>query len=141
MVTLGLMSSPTYLDALRTLLETHAKPVEFMPPTRWCNPEVPEVSAYNDWLDYPAFMHAGDPAQVSHGEGCGWIVESGAQVTEDTYTEWGGTFGEDTHTVGINVTPARCHCGQYTNMTLRYEKSLSQTLRDLLGVSAPLLTL
>jgi hypothetical protein len=134
------MTTPAYADDLRALLETHAKPVEFLPKQRWRNPEVPEVSTYNEWFDYEATLHA-SPTTVMHGGGCGWVIEPGAEVTEDTYTEWGGTFGQDNHVLGINVTPARCRCGRYTDMTLRYEKSLSQTLRLLLGVNPPLLTL
>ena len=54
---------------------------------------------------------------------------------------YGGTFGENTHIIGINVATAHCRCGRYKDMTLRYEKSLSETLRLLLGANPPLLTL
>lgn len=138
------MSAPAYADALRALLETHAKPVEFMPKERWRDPEVPEVSPYNEWWDYEATLHTSPatavPAHMS-GEGCGWIIDPGAEVTEETYTDWGGTFGEDTHVIGINVTSARCRCGRYTDRTLRYEEPLSKTLTLLLGKNPTLITL
>ena len=135
------MTTPAYADALRTLLETHAKPVQFTDKARWRNPNIPEISAYNDWVAYEAYMHAVHPAQEQFGGGCGWVIEPGAEVTEEEYTEWGGTFGENTHTIGINVSPARCRCGRYANMTLRYEKGLGAALRDLFGVPMPLTTL
>lgn len=136
------MQSPdAYKDALRDLLQTKGKPVAFLPPERWRNPEVPEISPYNDWDDYEATVHASTPAETHGGEGCWWVIAPGAEVTEETYTDWGGTFGTDNHVVGINVTPASCACGKHANVTLRYEKPLSVTLLELLGQPVSLLTL
>lgn len=134
------MTTPAYADALRTLMETHGKPVAFAPKARWTNPDVPEIRWDGEWLDYEAHMHASNPAQERFGGGCGWVIEPGAQVTEEEYTEWGGTFGTDNHTIGINVSPVNCRCGRYRNVTLRYEKPLSVALRDLFGVTMPLVT-
>lgn len=131
----------SYREALRDLLQTKGQPVKFLPDDKWHrNAVTPVVSMYN-WLDDDAHAHASVPAEVYGGEGCWWNVAPGAEVTEETYTEWGGTFGTDDHIIGINVSPVSCACGKYTNMTLRYEKSLSQTLRDLLGEPVSLLTL
>lgn len=136
-----MLNPAAYKDALRGLLQSKGKPVQFTDPARWRKPDVPETSAYGDWFDYEATIHASTPADNYGGEGCWWEIAPGAEVTEETYTEWGGTFGTDDHTIGINVTPVSCACGKYTNMTLRYEKPLSVTLLELLGEPVSLITL
>lgn len=90
-------------------------------------------SYYNGYEDGEAHLHT-DP----DWGGCGWIVPEGVVMTETSYVEWGGTFGTDSHEIGIdlNSTPTaniRCTCGQYENMSLRFEGTFGEVLLGALG--------
>lgn len=86
----------------------------------------PQVSPYN-WMDIAADRH------VSEGE-CTWTIDEGARLREETYSVFEGTFVDNRDEIGVNVFPARCTCGTYTDMTLRYLGSLGDVLRFVLGV-------
>lgn len=86
----------------------------------------PTVSTYN-WMDIDAREH------VANGD-CTWTIEEGARLREETYSVFEGTLTDNRDEIGVNVFPARCTCGNYTDMTLRYLGSLGDVLRFVLGV-------
>ena len=123
--------SEEYKAALRDLMRRKGRPIR-----RRSEPQWPEfhVSTYG-WLDYAALVHAGY-------EGCGWLVEPGAVLVEQAYSQFTDTDHDNESEVGINVGPVRCTCGKYTDVTLRYVGSLGEILRDLLGPkTTPTITL
>jgi hypothetical protein len=84
------------------------------------------VSVYG-WCDYDAQRHIYD-------DKCAWIVPKGAQLEERTYSQFVGTFTDNAEEIGINVSPAHCACGRYTNRTLRHDGSLQDILAGILKI-------
>lgn len=116
----------TLKQMLRKMVQEKGQPIEFS--ERW-NGE-PEVSSYG-WMDYDAFHHIRGFGEDE--KGCSWIIEEEATVTEVTYSLFDGTDCDNINEVGINVAPARCACGKYRDMHLRYADSLGSILRYLLS--------
>jgi hypothetical protein len=110
-----------YREALRELVATSGCPVLFIDKDHPF--EFARVSTYG-WKDYDAMEHI-------RFDKCSWIVESGATVIEETYSEFLDTDVPNKNSVGINVELARCACGRYTNVTLRVECSLREALQGI----------
>jgi hypothetical protein len=119
-----------YKAKLRKFMEDKGAKVEINEDAEY---EWDEVSPYG-WSDYDAVDHT-RPAQGRWpGDGCHWVVPEGATLTERTYSMFDGTFTDNKDEVGINVHPAHCACGKYTDVTLRYVGSLGDVIRELTGV-------
>lgn len=118
---------------LRKFMEDKGEPVRFEP-KRYEWQEDDEVSTYG-WHDYEATLHCRpvDP-KYSDTDGCHWIVPEGAVAYERGYSQFTDTFHDNEDEVGINVRPAHCACGKYTDVTLRYVGSLAEVIRELTGV-------
>lgn len=111
---------------LRKMVQENGQPVEFQ--ERW-NGEL-EVSSFG-WVHYDAYHHIKGFGEDESG--CLWIIEDEATWTEVTYSLFDGTDCENINEVGINVGPARCACGKYRDVQLRYADSLGSILRYLLS--------
>lgn len=111
--------SDDYKAALRMFLAEKGQPVQFV--EGWGGE--PEVSTYG-WVDYDKMMHA---------RVCGWVIPEGAILTEQTYSQFGDTNAGNHDEVGLNVTGASCKCGEYTDVTLRYQGSFEEVLWSILG--------
>jgi hypothetical protein len=126
-----------YKAKLRDFMEREGRKVEFNERERERHPEWPEfhVSTYG-WTDYEAERHIHAPAwrETVHGDGCKWVVPEGAELVEQTYSQFTDTFSDNEQEVGINVSGCHCACGKYTDVTLRYVGTLSQVLHSLLGL-------
>lgn len=79
------------------------------------------------WCDWTAQQH-------TYTDACTWVILPGAQMEEQTYYQFEGTFVDGSYAIGINVTPAHCTCGKYTDVTLRYEGSLQDILAGILKI-------
>jgi hypothetical protein len=88
-----------------------------------------EVSAYG-WMDTDVFHHI---RGMGEERGCSWVIEDEAVLTEESYFVAGDTDTDGTYEAGINIHPARCACGKYRDMHLRYADSLGNILRYLLS--------
>lgn len=89
-----------------------------------------DVSTYG-WQDYDAYKHV---YKGSGGDDCSWVVPEGAVMRERSYTEWGGTFGESTTEVGVNVYGCSCRCGKYSDVILRWDGSVTDMLHSILDL-------
>jgi len=84
-----------------------------------------EANVYG-WVDYEAQDHI--------REGCRWIVPEGAVMYERTYSQFQDTFTENSEDHGVNVRGARCACGKYTDVILRWDGSVTDMLHTILGL-------
>lgn len=127
-----------YKAKLRDFMERKGRKVEFNERERKLHPDWPEyhVSTYG-WSDYEAdlHIHAREWRATSHGDDCKWIVPEGAELVEQTYSQFDGTDADNLQEVGINVSPCHCACGKYSDVTLRFAGSLTEVLHDLLGIT------
>lgn len=122
--------SDEYRARVRDFMARHGNPVQFRP--RQYDWEADdEVSTYG-WHDLEAMDHAG--GTVRRRGTCHWVVPEGARLSERSYTMFAGTFVDADHEMGVNVTGARCACGRYPNVTLRWVGSVAEMLHDLLGL-------
>lgn len=80
------------------------------------------------WEDQNAYMHI-----KGHGwkngakftaEPCHWVVPHNAEVLENTYYAFDGTFNDSSATAVLDVPQVTCACGQYTR-TIRYDGSIA----------------
>lgn len=110
-----------YRRALRKMVSLKGVPVQLTDPDN----DVPElrVSTYG-WQDFEAWAHA-------RQDKCAWVIPDNAEIAELTYSEFTDTDVPNTHTVGVNITPAACSCGRYTGVTLRVDTSLREALDDM----------
>lgn len=138
-----------YKAALRELVARKGKPVEFYEPRSTYEDPEECVSPYG-WVWHEADEHTlqmSDETRTKYRHnvedypGCEWVIDEGAVLKERTYSEFAGTEASNNEVVGINVTPARCKCGKYTGVTLRYTASLAETLRELFGHDDKIITL
>lgn len=90
----------------------------------------PTVSSWG-WMHYEAFHHIEGIGE--DGNGCSWIIEDDARLIEETYTQVNDSECEGLDEVGINLSPARCACGKYRDMHLRYAESLGEVISYLLN--------
>lgn len=123
-----------YKEKMRDFLARKGKPVLFEERTGW--DDEPKVSTYG-WTDHNADVHCQPVVTTktyTYGEGCHWVVPEGAVLTEHTYSQFTDTFSPNNDEVGVNVTPAHCACGKFTDMTLRYAGSLGEVIREIVGV-------
>lgn len=112
---------------LRKLVQEQGQPIRFDEEDWEGNPT---VSSFG-WIDYDAYHHIkgfGDDE-----DGCSWIIEDEAMLTEVTYSLYDGSDCDNRDEVGVNVGPARCGCGKYRDVQLRYADSLGSVLRYLLS--------
>lgn len=137
-----------YKKALRELVARKGKPVEFQEP-RYEWEDEDGVSSYG-WQNIEALEHVmqiTDEQRKRYGysvedyPACEWVVDEGAELKERTYSMFDGTGCGNQDEVGINVTPARCKCGKYQGVTLRYTASLADTLHELFGNDDKIITL
>lgn len=84
-----------------------------------------EANVYG-WTDYQAQEHI--------RSGCRWIVPEGALMYERTYSQFQDTFTENSEDHGVNVRGARCACGEYTDVILRWDGSVTDMLHTILGL-------
>lgn len=115
-------------QALIAHIEAHGVPATIDREAEW--PE-DEVSEYG-WADYDRLVHASDPTKVHNGEGCRWVVPTGAQVIQRTYTLFDGP-GREKVEAGFNTFSASCACGKYTDVSLRVAAPLGDVLLTLLA--------
>lgn len=110
-----------YKRRVREFMQERGAPVDFRDQygTRTAN-------VYG-WHDYDAMRHILE-------DKCAWIVPEGAQLEEQTYSQFVGTFTDNAEEIGMNVFPAHCACNRYTNITLRHDGSLQETLAGILGI-------
>lgn len=108
---------------IRHLVQEQGTPVAFKDEGHSSRPTVSEYC----WRDIDATEH------VREGD-CTWTIEESAQLHEEIYSVFEGTFVDNRDEIGVNAAPARCTCGAYTEMTLRYLGSLGDVLRFILGV-------
>lgn len=122
-----------YKEKLRELLRTKGSKVETSNHYAWGEPDDDvNVSAYG-WVDYDAEYHiVGEHAR--YGGPCEWVVPEGAVAYEQTYSEFQDTFTENVQTVGINVKGCHCKCGKYTDVYLRWEGSIAEAVKIVMGV-------
>lgn len=79
-------------------------------------------SYYNGWEDWDMSFHKND-------EDCPVTFDVEVPtVHEESYVEWGGTFGTDTTEMCIDAGPVSCACGKITNRTVRMEGSYSSVI-------------
>jgi hypothetical protein len=116
---------------MRHFMAANGTPVEINKEERAKRPDFPEswIGQFS-WQDFNATRH------IESSE-CRWEVPKGAVLHEVTYTTFGDTYNDDI-TVGINAnsTPEadiHCTCGQYTDMTLRWNGTMKDALWSLLG--------
>lgn len=151
-----------FKEALRSLLAAKGKPVKFDGVEVWSSEEgfIDSVgSIYSDkdmaeakqiaaeghaaghnvewrvstygWVDADALFHALSTDHAG-GKGCSWIVPEGVTLTEESYSQFEGTDADNSYKTGVNVSGAECACGQYRDVTLRYEAgTLGEILKDL----------
>lgn len=124
-----------YREKLRDFMSRRGRKIEWDERNQELYPEWPEghVCKYG-WTDYEAQWHIVG-GMDRKGPECQWVVPEGAELVEQTYSQFAGTFTENNQEVGINVGPCHCACGKYTDVTLRYKGSLTEVLHDLLGLS------
>lgn len=116
---------------LRKFMEDEGEPVLFVPKHyEW--QEDDQVSTYG-WHDWDAVWHCKPGRSHPESAGCHWIVPEGAVAYEREYSQFTDTFHDNEDEVGINVRPAHCACGKYTDVTLRYVGSLAEVIRELTG--------
>jgi hypothetical protein len=110
----------SYREKIREYLQEHGCPMEFDSSRPYS-----QVSPYG-YTDFEAWHHA---------DSCGgWVIPPGSTVEEVTYSMFTNTFSPNEQEVGLNVTPARCACGEYTNTTLRWKGSMTELLHAILGI-------
>lgn len=140
-----------YKAELRHLVEKKGVPVEI---NRDAEYDFDEVSTYG-WVDHEARDHATAHYPGENGcaryddtlypctrhDACEWIIPTGAELKERTYSQFADTDSSNVNEVGINVYPAHCACGKYKDVTLRYTASLAETLRELFGKDEKVMTL
>jgi hypothetical protein len=97
-------------------------------PWRWA-----AVSVYG-WQDWDASEHM--RPYDKDVEPCRWIIAPGAEVHEVTYSQFADTFTGNEDEVGLNVYPASCACGKYTDVMLRWTGSLTTLMSAVFGVPA-----
>lgn len=115
----------THLKQLiRTLVEERGAPVRFTGTDWQGNPE----PSYYGWEDHEAQRHV----HPYEEPGCAWVIADQAVLIEKTYGVFDGTDHSGLDEVGINISPVRCACGKYDDMTLRYAASLGEVLKYVL---------
>lgn len=109
-----------YHAAVRQMVARKGVPVAFTYPDH----PIPEmrVSTYG-WQHFDAWDHA-------RRDKCAWKIPDDAKIEEQSYSEFLDTDVSNAHTMGINVTPAACSCGRYTDITLRVSTSLGEALAE-----------
>lgn len=121
-------------DGMRQFLADKGKKVRFED-SRGLGPE---VSIYG-WNDYDASCHlAGrewdDKTDKRRNDPpCHWVIPEGTTVTEETYSQFRGTFTGNDDEVGIYASGVSCACGKYKNVTIRVTSSLGEAIQALLG--------
>lgn len=116
----------SFQQLLRKMVRERGQPVAFTEEDFEGNPTVSALG----WIDFDAHHHI----KAFGGEtGCSWVIDEHALLTEETYFMAGDTDSDGTHEAGINIHPARCACGKYRDMHLRYADSLGSILRYLLS--------
>jgi hypothetical protein len=118
-----------YKAKLREFMESKGRPVEFEPLRSY--ETTPRPSIYG-WSDYTAGNHI-HPWEKDK-QGCSWVVPEGAELVEETYSQFQDTDADNLQEVGINVSPCHCACGEYTDVTLRFTGSLTEVLHSILGL-------
>ena len=123
-----------YREKLREMLRTKGVKVETSNNYDWVEPDDDlNVSPYG-WADYSAQYHILGKQSARHGGPCEWIVPEGAVAYERTYSEFQDTFSDNAQTVGINVKGCHCRCGKYQDVYLRWEGSIADAVRIIMGV-------
>lgn len=122
-----------YKARVRHLIERKGRPVEINPNPRFVGDD---VSTYG-WVDYKAEYHTRKhdkycQANCTDHADCEWIIPMGALLQEKTYSMFTDTYSGNADEVGVNVSPAHCACGKYTDVTLRYTASFGDMLREVL---------
>lgn len=136
-MTMSVRLQEEYRQGLREILRTHGVVVEISEREKLKWPDSPSlwVGTYG-WQDGAARKHM-------LTDNCGWIVPSGVLVTEVPYSEFQDTFADNDETVGINgyggpegeSSEIHCICRQFRGVTLRYQSSFSDALKEILGMN------
>lgn len=108
-----------YKRKMRDFMQRRGTKVEFEPDGY--------VSIYG-WSDWQAHSHI--------RKGCSWIVPEGAVMTEESYSQFVDTFSDNEYQVGINVSGCRCKCGEYKNVTLRFDGTIADVMLEITGAPA-----
>lgn len=118
--------SVEYKRLVREFIATHGDKVRFED-RGWGQ----AVSTYG-WSDWDARKHTHPHHQDEPA--CSWIVPEGTILTEETYSQFAGTFTENDQEVGVNVEGCSCKCGKYTDVTLRWTGTVTEMLHSILGL-------
>jgi len=122
-----------YREKLRELLRTRGRKVQTS--NYYDRAEADDdlnVSPYG-WVDYNAEYHILG-GYTRHGGPCEWVVPEGAVAYERTYSEFQDTLSDNARVVGINVNGCHCKCGKYTDVYLRWEGSIADAVKIIMGV-------
>jgi hypothetical protein len=120
--------------AMRQFIAERGQKVEFKDP--WYEGDTKEHVGIYGWVDFKAEEHIHPHAcrQVdSLVRECGWVVPEGTLVKETTYTQFEGTFADNSEEIGINAYGCHCKCGKYQDVVLRVTSSLGDAIQALLG--------
>jgi hypothetical protein len=112
--------------AMRVFMERYGIAVDIDPDAEYA---WEEVSTYG-WEYVEAHRHV----HPYKAEGCSWHLAEDAVITNRTYSMFTDTFHDSKDEVGMNMGPAACACGAFTDITLRYTGTFGDIMPRLLGI-------
>ena len=127
--------------AFRDFMAERAEPaIVETPRYPWQEEHYPWES-YNHygWRDYSILEHM--RGYYDDKIPCPLVVPEGVVYRDLSYSQFEGTFTDDSHTLGLNAwgggeespTQIHCRCNRYSGLMIRYEGSLKDALLDIMG--------
>ena len=142
------MVSEEFKEGLRSLLTERGQVVHMDQRNSSSSNPFEQYSEYG-WVDYKATVHTQQHFDFAHSDDelteagfarCRLVIPRGAKVAEVAYSEFAGTGYASEQKAGVNAYGGRsgpkaihCSCGKYRGLMVRWEGTVEDALRHILG--------